>query len=173
MLCSLDCVNRTLYSIICFINICTNILSYDSGQCNEVMINGNTDTNSVAITASVSSEKASAALGGSGDAFSVVADPSTYVFLTVGLISTSMPKITEISFQVSGITEVYYVLSGGSTSVTSEPRKADTFSTITVFDPLATPVQANEITVYLKPGSMFSAVTVSGLYVKACFQPGI
>ena len=91
--------------------------------------------------------------------------------LTVNSVDT--PSIFLVNFDVTGIQDVSYYFTVGNNGEPKEPQHPTTSDTsATVINSFSTPVSADTIVITLTPAAPNTDVTLSSLFVDACFTPG-
>jgi len=137
------------------------------------MVDALTSADTVTITSNVSPDDASKALSNSGDAFTVTADPSTYITLTLSFKSATTAKVTNIFLEALGVREVFYQFLSGTSSVSSPTQYVDpTVETTVTSGELPNPMEADQVIVYFKSADADVPVVVFNFHVTACFGPG-
>ena len=95
------------------------------------------------------------------------------ITLALTINSVDTPSIFLVNFDVTGIQDVSYYFTVGNNGEPKEPQHPTTSDTsATVINSFSTPVSADTIVITLTPAAPNTDVTLSSLFVDACFTPG-
>ena len=137
------------------------------------MVDDVVSPDAVQVTADVNPDSAPLALSKTSPFYTATANPDNYIRLTIIIRSRTTPKINRIYFIVYGTIEVYYVLQSPVRTYPSPKRTTDPTKESIITAIFDVPIEADTMTVYLKPVSETTEVQVSQLEVKACYEPGL
>ena len=144
-----------------------------SAKCPVTMIDDVVSPDAVQVTADVNPDSAPLALSKTSPFYTATGKPDTYIQWTQIIRSRGTPKINRIYFIVYGTIEVYYVLQSPVKTYPSPKRTTDPTQETVVTAIFDVPIEADTVTVYLKPASETTEIQLSQLEVKACYEPGL
>jgi len=151
----------------------TTPCKYLSEKCPATMIDDVVSPDALQVTADVNPDSAPLAISKTSPVYTATADPNTYTRLTVIIRSKKTPKINKINFVVFGVEEVYYIIQSPVQTYPSPKRTTDPTKQSIVTAIFEVPIEADTLTVYLKPVSETTEIEVSQLEIVACYEPGL
>ena len=137
------------------------------------MVDDVVSPDAVQVTADVNPDSAPLALSKTSPFYTATGKPDIYIQLTIIIRSRTTPKINRIYFVVFGVTEVYYVLQSPNKTYPSPKRTTDPTEETVVTAPFDVPIDADTLSVFMKPASETTEIQLSQLEIKACYEPGL